>query len=47
LMLRRDDGSAVAAFSVRGVTKEFVERAAREDFKEPLPDPEEGGQRCG
>jgi hypothetical protein len=41
LVLRRHDGSAVAAFSARGVTKELVERAAWEEYGEPLPDPEE------
>jgi hypothetical protein len=39
LMLRRHDGSAVAVFSARGVTKEVVERAAWEDHGESLPDP--------
>jgi len=39
LVLRRPDGSAVAVFSVRGVARELVERAAWEDYGEPLPDP--------
>jgi hypothetical protein len=39
LVLRRHDDSAVAVFSVRGVAREFVERAAWEDYGEPLPDP--------
>jgi hypothetical protein len=42
LVLRRHDGSVVAVFSARGVAKEFIERAAWEDYGEPLPDPGEG-----
>jgi hypothetical protein len=32
-LLRRDDGSMVAAFSVRGATPSEVARTAEEDFK--------------
>jgi hypothetical protein len=37
LVLRRSDGSFVAAFSVRGFTKESVEEAAERDLWERLP----------
>jgi hypothetical protein len=32
--LRRQDGSFVAAFSVRGMTREGITEAAREDYRE-------------
>jgi hypothetical protein len=32
VVLRRQDGGFVAAFSVRGVTKESIVRAAEEDY---------------
>ncbi len=34
-VLRRDDTSAVAAFSARGVTKDVIEEAAWEDYRPP------------
>ena len=34
LVLRRQDGSFVARFSVRGATKEGIIQAAEEDYKE-------------
>jgi hypothetical protein len=36
LVLRRQDGSFVAAFSVRGVTEASIVEAAREDYRELL-----------
>jgi hypothetical protein len=33
VVLRRQDGSFVAAFSARGVTKEGIVEAAREDYR--------------
>jgi hypothetical protein len=33
LLLRRDDGSVVAAFSVRGATPSEVARTAEEDYR--------------
>ncbi len=33
LLLRRDDGTAVAAFSTRGVAPAEVTRAAEEDYR--------------
>lgn len=39
LLLRRPDGSVVAAFSARGATEEAVERAAREDATSDAPSP--------
>ena len=36
LVLRRQDGSFVAAFSVRGVTQASIVEAAREDYRELL-----------
>ena len=41
-VLRRHDDSVVAAFSARGVAREFVEQAAWEDYGEPPPDPGSG-----
>ena len=38
LVLRRDDGSFVAAFSARGVTKEGIVEAAKEDYAALLRD---------
>ena len=38
LVLRRDDGSFVAAFSARGVTKEGIVGAAKEDYAALLRD---------
>jgi hypothetical protein len=35
-VLRRQDGSFVAAFSVRGATKEGIVDAAKEDYRELL-----------
>jgi len=32
VVLRRQDGSFVAAFSARGVTKEGIEEATKEDY---------------
>jgi hypothetical protein len=34
-ILRRQDGSFVAAFSARGVTGEGIVEAAREDYRDP------------
>ena len=34
LVLRRQDGTFVAAFSVRGVTESSIVEAAREDYRE-------------
>jgi hypothetical protein len=34
LVLRRQDGSFVAAFSARGATEESIVEAAREDYRE-------------
>jgi hypothetical protein len=35
LILRRQDGSMVGAFSTRGATREAVEKAAYEDYRDP------------
>jgi hypothetical protein len=46
VVLRRQDGSFVAAFSARGVTKESIVEAAREDYRTLLEKhglPERGG----
>ena len=32
VVLRRQDGAFVAAFSARGVTREGIEQAAKEDY---------------
>jgi hypothetical protein len=45
-VLRRQDGSFVAAFSARGATKEAIVEAAREDYRALLEKhwlPERGG----
>lgn len=34
VILRRQDGSFVAAFSARGATREGITEAAREDYRE-------------
>ena len=34
VILRRKDGSLVAAFSARGATREGIVEAAREDYRE-------------
>ena len=36
VMLRRQDGSFVAAFSARGATREGIVEAAREDYRRLL-----------
>jgi hypothetical protein len=36
LVLRRQDGSFVAAFSARGATREGIVEAAKEDYRELL-----------
>jgi hypothetical protein len=36
VVLRRQDGSFVAAFSARGVTKEGIAEAAKEDYRKLL-----------
>lgn len=36
LILRRQDGSMVGAFSVRGATREDVEKAAYEDYRDSM-----------
>jgi hypothetical protein len=38
LILRRQDGSLVAAFSARGATKEGIIEAAEEDYRELILD---------
>jgi hypothetical protein len=52
VVLRRQDGSFVAAFSARGATREGFVEAAKEDYvklieakAESLGLPEEGGRR--
>jgi hypothetical protein len=50
LVLRRPDGSAVAAFSSRGVMPDYLEATAWEDAaggqgRDESPDPEEPPQR--
>jgi hypothetical protein len=52
VVLRRHDGSFVAAFSARGATREGIVQAAKEDYVklieakvESLGLPEEGGRR--
>src|SRR3712207_2193798 len=45
LVLRRQDGSFVAAFSARGATKEGIAEAAKEDYRE-LIEAREGGTPC-
>ena len=45
LVLRRQDGSFVAAFSARGATKEGIAEAAKEDYRE-LMEAREGGTPC-
>ena len=50
VVLRRQDGSFVAAFSARGVTKEAIVEAAREDYRTLLEKhglPERGGGGAG
>ncbi len=37
VILRRQDGSFVAAFSARGATREGITEAAREDYRELIP----------
>lgn len=36
LVLRRQDGSFVAAFSARGATREGIEVAAKEDYRKVI-----------
>jgi hypothetical protein len=36
VVLRRQDGAFVAAFSVEGATKEGIDEAAREDYRSLL-----------
>jgi hypothetical protein len=36
VVLRRQDGSFVAAFSARGATREGIEEAAKEDYRRLL-----------
>ena len=36
LLLRRQDGSFVAAFSARGATREGIEEAAKEDYRKVI-----------
>ena len=36
LVLRRQDGSFVAAFSARGATREGIEEAAKEDYRKVI-----------
>jgi hypothetical protein len=42
LILRRQDGAFVAAFSARGATREGIVEAAREDYKSLLERMPEG-----
>jgi hypothetical protein len=36
VVLRRQDGSFVAAFSARGATREGIEEAAKEDYRKVI-----------
>jgi hypothetical protein len=54
VVLRRQDGTFVAAFSAYGVTREGIVEAAREDYRmlleanaESLALPEEGAPKSG
>jgi hypothetical protein len=38
VILRRQDGSLVAAFSARGATREGIVEAAKEDYREVIRD---------
>ena len=40
VVLRREDGSFVAAFSAQGATKEGIRQAAEEDYRELRRSPE-------
>jgi hypothetical protein len=44
VILRRQDGSFVAAFSARGATKEGIVEAAKEDYRESIRTP---AHSCG
>jgi hypothetical protein len=44
VILRRQDGSLVAAFSARGATKEGIVEAAKEDCRELIRTP---ARSCG
>ena len=44
LILRREDGTFVAAFSPQGATKEGIVEAAKEDYKNLLERRSEGEQ---
>jgi hypothetical protein len=43
VVLRRQDGSFVAAFSTRGATKEGIEEAAKEDYAKLLVEAQASG----
>ena len=43
VVLRRQDGSFVAAFSARGATKEGIEEAAKEDYAKLLVEAQASG----
>jgi hypothetical protein len=48
LVLRRQDGAFVAAFSARGATTEGITQAAKEDYQALLARlPKEGKRRSG
>jgi hypothetical protein len=46
VMLRRKDGTFVAAFSAQGATREGINDAAMQDFRN-LADPDKGASREG
>jgi hypothetical protein len=48
LVLRRQDGTFVAAFSARGATRDGITQAAKEDYQALLARlPKEGKRRSG
>ncbi len=46
LVLCRQDGSFVAAFSARGATREGIAEATEEDYRELLPAQRDGGSEA-
>ena len=44
LILRREDGTFVAAFSAQGATREGITEAAKEDYKSLLERRSEGNE---
>ena len=47
VVLRRQDGSVVAAFSARGVTRRGIIETAKEDYRELLRTPPGSAKRVG